>query len=192
MFRIFSRRAIAAVVALSAALVVAACGQSVDDPMRDADHVVRGMARFDVPLQLRTNHRMVSELVDISRDDTVLAEQELAPPGNAPIPFELRYGPRDVPDDAELGVRVRLYQDGELQFATSEPARIARERGVDIVEIMLEPTEAGEAYIDAQPSPEELREERDLDPEPYEVDLPPEVEEGLIDSPGPVGPDDAG
>lgn len=187
-----ARRGLAVVAVLGVALFVAACGESVDDPMRDADHVVRGMARFEAPVPLQVNHRMTSELVDTTRDDSVIAEQTLAPPGNPPIPFELRYSPVDAPEDAELAVRVRLYRDDELQFSTPDPQPVARERGVDIVEILLEPTEAGEAYIEAQPTPEELREERDLDPEPFEVDLPPEVEEGLIDSPDTGAPDNGG
>jgi uncharacterized lipoprotein YbaY len=136
-------------------LMLGACGGSVEDPMRDQTHVVRGMAVHDYPLRLSNNARFVAELLDVSAGveaATVLSQQELRPAGQVPLPLELRYRPGELAEDARLAVRVTVYDNGEPFFYTEQPLQIDRRLASEIVEVRLSPTPAAEEALAAMPS----------------------------------------
>lgn len=170
-----SRSRVAGWGAVGAALLVAACGQTVDDPLDDQTYVVRGIVRYADPLPLSLDAMLVSRLHDASpANGEVLAQYELQPAGQVPIPFELRYRAADVPEETPLTVSVEIHDDGELLFVTDAPVPVGRTAAADILEIALSPTEAGQERIDALPEEEEERgvdEPPDFEPPDYDPDL---------------------
>ena len=158
-------------------LLLGACGGSVDDPMRDQTHVVRGMAVHDYPLRLSNNARFVAELLDVSAGveaATVLSQQELRPAGQVPLPLELRYRPGELAEDARLAVRVTVYDHGEPFFVTEQPLQVDRRLASEIVEVRLSPTPAAQDALAAMPPEEEDTEELPEVPE-FESEVPEEV-----------------
>ncbi len=146
---------------LFAAVVLAGCGQRVDDPTQQLPHVVRGMAIQDVQLTLSTGSRVVAELLDVRAgidDAPVIARQELSPAGQSPLPLELRYRPAEVDPGVRLVVRVTVEDRGEVFFVTPEPLpEVDRQQSSEIVEVRLEATDAARAFLESVPeeSPED-------------------------------------
>ncbi|MCH8476258.1 MAG: YbaY family lipoprotein [Opitutales bacterium] len=164
-----------------AAVVLAGCGQRVDDPSEQLPHVVRGMAIQDVQLRLSTQSRVVAELLDISdglEDAPVISRQELSPAGQSPLPLELRYRPSEIDGGVQLAVRVTVEDRDEVFFITPEPLpRVDRRQASEIVEVRLEATEAAHAFL------EELPEESPEDALPEIPEFESEVPEELMETP---------
>jgi uncharacterized lipoprotein YbaY len=186
--RIAMLRHVIALGALGLVLLVAACGRTVDDPMEEQSHTVRGVARYADPLPLSVRATLVGRLHDLSRGEgEVLVEKQLAPPGQIPIPFELSYRGADVSRDAELAVTVEIRDDGELLFVTEAPVRVNRGTAVDIVEVTLTPTEEARARIEALQDEDE-GDEFDDEPPAFNPDLVPDANgEGGATAPEPGG-----
>lgn len=147
---------------LAVLVLVAACGRSVDDPMQQQPHVVRGMAvhvsPLPVPLTLSGEARVVAELLDVSAgeaDAQVIASQELQPAGQVPLPLELRYRPGELDPAAELAVRVTVHDRGEPFLVTETAKPIDRRLASEIVEVELTPTAAALDYLATLPGVEE-------------------------------------
>lgn len=147
---------------LAVLTLIGACGQSVDDPMQQQPHVVRGMAVHasppPVPLTLSGEARVVAELLDLSTGEAdgaeVVARQELQPAGQVPLPLELRYRPGELEAEAELAVRVTVHDRGERFLITETAAPVDRQLASEIVEVLLTPTAAALDYLATLPGPE--------------------------------------
>lgn len=173
---------------LAVLVLVAACGRSVDDPMQQQPHVVRGMAvhvaPLPVPLTLSGEARVVAELLDVSAgeaDAQVIASQELQPAGQVPLPLELRYRPGELGEAAALAVRVTVHDRGETFLVTETAKPVDRRLASEIVEVGLSPTQAALDYLATLPGVEE-----DAQDVPGVPTFESEVPEDLLEPPGAV------
>lgn len=160
------------------AVFIAACGGSVDDPMQQQPHLVRGMAvhasPLPMPMSLSGEARLVAELLDVSTGEAeaeVVARQELQPAGQMPLPLELRYLPGEIDPEAELAVRVKVYDHGEPFFVTERAVSVDRRLASEILEVGLTPTAAALDYLATLPGLEEAAEDVPGVP-PFESEVP--------------------
>jgi uncharacterized lipoprotein YbaY len=149
---------------VASTLLLVACGQSTDDPMLQQPHVVRGMAVLEAPAAaLSTDSRLLAELIDVGVSGEggggVVATQELKPAGQSPLPFELRYQPSGLREEAALAVRVTVFEDDQALFVTPEPAPVDRRLASDVVEVGLvaAPSVDGDSEPPAEDDAEEAR-----------------------------------
>lgn len=171
---------------LAVLVMIAACGRSVDDPMQQQPHVVRGMAVLASPLPvaltLSGEARFVAELLDVSAgegDAPVISRQDLQPAGQVPLPLELRYQPGELDPAAQLAVRVTVHDRGERYLITETATPVGRQVASEIVEVELTPTGAALDFLAILPGSE--ADEEDLPEVPaFEIEVP----AALLDRPG--------
>ncbi|MDP6403173.1 MAG: YbaY family lipoprotein [SAR202 cluster bacterium] len=81
------------------------------------------------------------KLVDVSRADApavTLGELTITNPGQAPIPFEIRYDPADIDDRFTYAVQARITEGGELRFITTTRYQVITRESPTHVDLVLD------------------------------------------------------
>lgn len=122
-----------------AALPLAACHAKLRD---DPPLIVSGTLNYRQRIALPPDAVAVVQLVDIhgqTPPGTAVAEQVIAPAGQVPIPFTLRFDHNDLPRQVDLTVVARIQAGQRLLFVNTLRTRLRPADLGQFLELWLDP-----------------------------------------------------
>jgi putative lipoprotein len=101
---------------------------------------VRGTATYLERMALPAGATFEALLEDVSRADApaeVIGRTQMTPPGNPPIPFEIRYDPTRIQPSRTYHVRARILLGERLIFTTDTAYPVLTRGSADTVSILM-------------------------------------------------------
>lgn len=104
--------------------------------------VVSGTVTYLQRMALSPDATLVVQLRDISRMDApapLIGETRIESPGQVPIPFEIRYGPKAIDPRFTYSVSARILRGDKLLFISDTVHPVITRNHPDTVEIIVRP-----------------------------------------------------
>lgn len=101
---------------------------------------VRGTATYLERMALPAGATFEALLEDVSRADApaeVIGRTQMTPPGNPPIPFEIRYDPTRIQPSRTYHVRARILLGERLVFTTDTAYPVLTRGSADTVSVLM-------------------------------------------------------
>ncbi len=100
-----------------------------------AEKMLTGEVIYRERIALPPNAVLTVQLADVSLADapaTVLGEQKIAPAGQVPIGFEIRFDPSDIRPNMTYALQARISVEGRLLFINDERYQVDPAAGAPV------------------------------------------------------------